>query len=178
MPAAPVRPDLEQVGASEAEHQHGGAHQLDERLHEVEECGRGPVHVVEDEYQGMLQRDAREQPAGRERRVLRARASGREADGDGQLLGERRAAVRSKALADPPGGIAAGERGQYVAERGVRRLPRVGTTAADGRGRHLAQVLRAFRRQARLPDSRCPEDGDEVRSAFGGRALERFDDLT
>ena len=177
MPAAPVRPDVEQVGTSEAEHQHGGAHELDERLHEVEERGRRPVHVVEDEHQGVLQRDAREQPAGRERRVLRARASGREADGDGQLLGELRAAVRSEALADPPGDIAAGERGQHVAERRVRRLPRVGAAAADGGGRHLAKALRALRRQARLPDSRCPEDGDEVRTAFGGRALERIDDL-
>ena len=125
----------------------------------------------------MLQRDAREQPAGRERRVLRACASGREADGDGELVGEVRAAVRPEASRSHPAGIVVGERGQDVAERRVRRLPRVGAAAADGGGRHLAKALRALRRQTRLPDSRCPEDGDEVRTAFGGRALECFDDL-
>ena len=56
--AAPVRPDVEQLGTGEAEHEHRRVAELDERLDEVEEGRRGPVDVVEDEQQRPFVREA------------------------------------------------------------------------------------------------------------------------
>ena len=163
-PAAPVRPDVEQVGTREAEHQHGSAGELDERLDEVEERGCGPVHVLEDEQQRALQREAGEQPAGRERRVLGVRGSGCEPDGDRELVGEVR---RRRSVPSRRGATRRGRRRRArSAGRGAARTWRPARRRGSGRRPRspgLAKALDALDREARLAQPRRAEDGDEVR---------------
>ena len=118
--AAPVRPDVQQVGTREAEHEHRRAGELDERLDEVEEGGRGPVDVLEDEQQRPLAREAGEQPPRGPGRLLRPCPARAQADGGGEPVGELRAVLlgarRSRIQA---GEIAVGERGEQ--RRGAAR---------------------------------------------------------
>ena len=123
-PAAPVRPEVEQVGTREAEHQDGSVGELDERLDEVEERGCGPVHVLENEQQRALPREAGQQPARGERGVLGVRGSRLEPDGDGELIGQLRgrrrspAGRRSHAAGSPSASSVSRPRsGSYVASR-------------------------------------------------------------
>ncbi len=174
-PAAPVRPHVEQVGSREAEHEDRPVAELDERLDEVEERRRRPVHVLEDKEKRTLPREVREQAARREGRVFGVRRAGLEPDGGGELLGELRI---SEAGANPRRGVGVGERRQQAAKRFIRLVLRARAAAGDGGGRDSAKALRAFDGEARLADPGRAEDGDEVGPPVGGGALERVGDLT
>ena len=110
--------------------------ELDERLDEVEECGCRPVHVLENEEQRALPREAGQQPARGERGVLGVSGSRREPDGDGELIGQVRGVLGPQPAAKPRRGLAVGELGQQAAKRLVRGVAPVGSAVRDGHVRH------------------------------------------
>jgi hypothetical protein len=81
-PAAPARADVEKLGAAQAEDEHRSGDELDDRLHEVEQGRRRPLHVVEHEQQRLLPRKRLEQAA--------HRPSGLHDRHDGPLVEDRR----------------------------------------------------------------------------------------
>ena len=190
----PQRAWVEQVRPREAEDEQGRVRELDERLDEIEECGCGPVHVVDHEEQGVFAREAGEQPPRCERDVLGVGRSGGEAGGGIELVGERaptssgRAASRSSAAGSPSASacqdFAERRVGRFCRRRGSARRRRSPVRGADLRTRcRAASCRRPVRRtpsrgvvaprlrraRTRRRRHRAPPPGRRAASPGGGR---------
>ena len=135
------------------------------------------MHVLEDEEQRPLAREAGQQPARRERSVLGVRGAGLEPDGDRELVGEVRRVLRPEPSAKPFSGVAVGELGQQVAKRRVRGGAPVGSAMRDSRVCQAFEALDALDGEACLAQPRRAEDGDEARNAGGDGRFELLGDL-
>ena len=136
------------------------------------------MHVVEDDQQRAVVRKPGQETARRPGRFFRPPRVCSQADGGGEPGGRLlTVVVHGEALADPGGELAAGKRGQHVAERRVGDLLGPGAAAADSRRGHGSEALHALDREACLSDPGSTEDGDHVRPGVRDGAVECLDHL-
>ena len=155
----PARPLVEQIGAREAEEQHGGAvNPAGEVLEQVEERRLGPVDVLDEDD---------ERPAATE--LLEEAAHGPERlPARGGVCADCSEHARRHELAvlgvahQLAHAVVATKRADHLDERPERDPVAVGEAAAGQNRRVVAQGCAELRRQARLADACRPDDGEQA----------------
>ncbi len=178
--SAPRRPDVEQLGARDAEQeQRRLAHPRGEMLDQLEQRLLAPVHVLEHEHErlrlGELLRPRTRRPCDL---LLRALALDRleHADREPEQIGDRLVlAARAQLLLRLVERVVVGDAGgrlDHLGERPVRDALAVRQAAAGEHGRAF-EAVRELAREPALPDARVAVDRDERRAPVTHGARER-----
>ena len=177
----PLRPDVEELGAREAEQEHRrAAEPVGEVLEQVEERRLAPLDVVEHGHERALRAEVLEQLADPPEGLLDGGAPGVDAEERHEPLGdERGVAVGAEELGDlaprqlgpvalaDPGGVHEGRR-----DRPERDALAVREAAPLDDGRLVAEPGRELVAEARLARTGRAEHGDDLARPLGRDARE------